>query len=213
MNISVVIADDHVLMRQGLVQMLDATDHISVIGECGDGVEFIEQVIRLQPDVAIMDISMPRMSGLVAIDKLLAQRPEAKVLVLSMHNELEYVEAMEGAGAKGYMLKESSSEELQKAIVAIAQGQRYFYTQKTGAPLDAEKNVSAARTNPLTALTRREREVFFLVAAGNTSKKIAELLNMSLKTAENHRSNIYKKLNVSSSAELIRLAGKAGLLE
>ncbi|MCW8109712.1 response regulator transcription factor [Alteromonas ponticola] len=213
MNITVVIADDHLLMRQGLVQMLNATDEISVIGECGDGVEFIEQVIRLCPDVAIMDISMPRMSGLVAIDKLLAQRPEAKILVLSMHNELEYVEAMQDAGAKGYMLKESSSEELQNAIVAIAQGQRYFYTHKTGINSSSPTSVASSRANPLSALTRREREVFFLVAAGNTSKKIAELLNMSLKTAENHRSNIYKKLKVSSSAELIRLAGKAGLLE
>ncbi|MCW8092604.1 response regulator [Alteromonas sp. ASW11-130] len=213
MSITVVIADDHVLMRQGLVQMLNSTGHISVIGECGDGIEFIEHVIKLNPDVAIMDISMPRMSGLVAIDKLLAQRPEAKVLVLSMHNELEYVEAMQDAGASGYMLKESSSEELQKAIMTIAQGQRYFYTLKEEAKTCLEQPAGSRRANPLTELTRREREVFFLVAAGNTSKKIAELLNMSLKTAENHRSNIYKKLHVSSSAELIRLAGKAGLLE
>ncbi len=213
MSTTVVIADDHVLMRQGLVQMLNTTGKIDVIGECGDGVELIELVLKLSPDVVVMDISMPKMSGLVAIDKLLAQRPECKILVLSMHNELEYVEAMQNAGAKGYMLKESSSEELQKAIFAIAKGQQHFYTDSLEDISCTEQPLTINRANPLSVLTRREREVFFLVAAGNTSKKIAELLNMSLKTAENHRSNIYKKLHVSSSAELIRLAGKAGLLE
>lgn len=208
MTIKIVLADDHVLMRQGLSQVLNADAGIDVIGECGDGVELIELVIRLKPDVVVMDISMPRMSGLVAIDKLLAQRPDCKILVLSMHNELEYIEAMQDAGAKGYVLKESSGDVLIDAIRSIYHGRTAFIAahqrNDTGKP---------ARVSPVAALTRREREVFFLVAAGNTSKQIAELLTMSLKTAENHRSNIYKKLNVSSSAELIRLAGKAGLLE
>lgn len=208
MTIKIVLADDHVLMRQGLSQVLNADAGIDVIGECGDGVELIELVIRLKPDVVVMDISMPRMSGLVAIDKLLAQRPDCKILVLSMHNELEYIEAMQDAGAKGYVLKESSGDVLIDAIRSIYHGRTAFIAahqrNDTGQP---------ARVSPVAALTRREREVFFLVAAGNTSKQIAELLTMSLKTAENHRSNIYKKLNVSSSAELIRLAGKAGLLE
>lgn len=209
MTISVVLADDHVLMRQGLSQMINADDHITVIGECGDGIELIEQTLKLSPDVVIMDISMPRMSGLVAIDKLLSQRPDTRILVLSMHDEIEYIEAMQEAGAKGYLLKESSSEELLDAIRKVAQGKACFPTLNG----DDKDTTPGKRLSPISALTRREREVFFLVAAGNTSKRIAELLDMSLKTAENHRSNIYKKLNVSSSAELIRMAGKAGLLE
>ena len=208
MTIKIVLADDHVLMRQGLSQVLNADPGIDVIGECGDGVELIEQGIKLRPEVVVMDISMPKMSGLVAIDKLLSQRPDCKILVLSMHNELEYIEAMQDAGAKGYVLKESSSDVLIDAIRSIYHGRTAFIAAQPGS--DQEK---PSRASPITALTRREREVFFLVAAGNTSKQIAELLTMSLKTAENHRSNIYKKLNVSSSAELIRLAGKAGLLE
>ncbi|MFT4938876.1 MAG: two-component system response regulator NreC [Paraglaciecola sp.] len=210
MNISLVIADDHVLMRQGLIQVLGADDDINIIGECGDGIELIKLVLKRQPDVIVMDISMPNMSGLVAIDKLLAQRPESRVLVLSMHDELEYVEAMRDAGAKGYILKETSSDKLIAAIKTVASGRTVFpeATSKHNAQLIQTKYL-----NPITVLTRREREVFFLVVAGNTSKKIAELLDMSLKTAENHRSNIYKKLHVSSSAELVRLAGKAGLLE
>tara|TARA_B100000700_G_scaffold325215_1_gene433409 strand:+ start:1902 stop:2528 length:627 start_codon:yes stop_codon:yes gene_type:complete len=208
MTIKIVLADDHVLMRQGLVQVINTDTTISVIGECGDGVELIEQVIRLKPDVVVMDISMPKMSGLVAIDKLLSQRPDCRILVLSMHNELEYIEAMQEAGAKGYVLKESSSDILIDAIKAVYHGKTAFLANNA----DTESK-PLQRTSPLNVLTRREREVFFLVAAGNTSKQIAGLLTMSLKTAENHRSNIYKKLNVSSSAELIRLAGRAGLLE
>jgi DNA-binding NarL/FixJ family response regulator len=209
MTIRVVLADDHVLMRQGVSQMLNATANISVIGECDDGVELVSAVVKLSPDVILMDISMPRMSGLVAIDKILSQRSDAKILVLTMHNEVEYVEAMRDAGAKGYVLKESSGDELVDAIKKVSAGQTVFPNSMS----DCEEEETQRHISPLSVLTRREREVFFLVAAGNTSKKIGELLNMSLKTAENHRSNIYKKLNLSSSAELIRMAGKAGLLE
>ena len=208
MSIKIIIADDHVIMRQGLIQMLQADGHFTVIGECGDGVSLINLVLTESPDVVLMDISMPEMSGLVAIDKILAQRPMTRILVLSMHNEREYMEAMRDAGAKGYLQKENSADALVQAIKQVAAGKQIFPGLES---LTAE--TSPATISPLSVLTRREREVFFLVAAGNTSKRIAELLTMSLKTAENHRSNIYKKLNVSSSAELIRLAGKAGLLE
>ncbi|WP_334065650.1 response regulator transcription factor [Alteromonas genovensis] len=209
MTINVVIADDHVLMRQGVSQMLNSHEHISVIDECNDGVELIASVLKHSPDVILMDISMPRMSGLVAIDKILSQRSTANILVLSMHNEIEYIDAMRDAGAKGYILKESSGDNLVDAIKKVAAG-KFCFPNTTERLQDGE---CQHHISPLSVLTRREREVFFLVAAGNTSKKIAELLDMSLKTAENHRSNIYKKLNVRSSAELIRLAGKAGLLE
>jgi two-component system response regulator NreC len=209
MTIRIVIADDHVLMRQGVSQMLNANAAISVIDECNDGIELIASVLKHSPDVILMDISMPKMSGLVAIDKILSQRNTANILVLSMHNEVEYIDAMRDAGAKGYILKESSGDSLVDAIKKVAAGKLCF-PDTTERMQDGERQ---QHISPLSVLTRREREVFFLVAAGNTSKKIAELLDMSLKTAENHRSNIYKKLNVRSSAELIRLAGKAGLLE
>jgi DNA-binding NarL/FixJ family response regulator len=209
MTIRVVLADDHVLMRQGVSQMLNANPDIDVVGECDDGVELIAAVLKHSPDVILMDISMPRMSGLVAIDKILSQRKDAKILVLSMHNEVEYIDAMRDAGAKGYILIESSGDSLVGAIKKVATNKTCFPDELTQSSSEqCQKHVS-----PLSVLTRREREVFFLVAAGNTSKKIAELLDMSLKTAENHRSNIYKKLNLSNSAELIRMAGKAGLLE
>ncbi|MFB0999347.1 MAG: response regulator transcription factor, partial [Colwellia sp.] len=121
-----------------------------------------------------------------------------------------YVEAMQEAGALGYVLKETSSEVLIQAIKLVAAGKSFF--PMTTVKLDSQQ-AQVKYINPIAVLTRREREVFFLVTAGNTSKNTAKLLDMSLKTAENHRSNIYKKLRVNSSAELVRLAGKAGLLE
>jgi two-component system response regulator NreC len=205
MSISLVVADDHVLMRQALVNYLKAGNEFTILAECKDGIELISQTLKTDPDVVVMDISMPNMSGLVAIDKLLSQRPTTKILVLSMHDELEYILAMQKAGAKGYILKESSSDLLIHAIKDVYNGKTFF-------PNLSANNCQLA-SNPLEVLTRREREVFFSVIAGNTSKKIAELLNMSVKTVENHRTKIYKKLQVGSVAELLRMANKAGLLE
>jgi DNA-binding NarL/FixJ family response regulator len=205
MSISLVVADDHVLMRQALVNYLKAGNEFTILAECKDGIELISQTLKTDPDVVVMDISMPNMSGLVAIDKLLSQRPTTKILVLSMHDELEYILAMQKAGAKGYILKESSSGLLIHAIKDVYNGKTFF-------PNLSANNCQLA-SNPLEVLTRREREVFFSVIAGNTSKKIAELLNMSVKTVENHRTKIYKKLQVGSVAELLRMANKAGLLE
>lgn len=205
MSISLVVADDHVLMRQALVNYLKAGNEFTILAECKDGIELISQTLKTDPDVVVMDISMPNMSGLVAIDKLLSQRPTTKILVLSMHDELEYILAMQKAGAKGYILKESSSDLLIHAIKDVYNGKTFF-------PSLSASNCQPA-SNPLEVLTRREREVFFSVIAGNTSKNIAELLNMSVKTVENHRTKIYKKLQVGSVAELLRMANKAGLLE
>ena len=205
MSISLVVADDHVLMRQALVNYLKAGNEFTILAECKDGIELISQTLKTDPDVVVMDISMPNMSGLVAIDKLLSQRPTTKILVLSMHDELEYILAMQKSGAKGYILKESSSDLLIHAIKDVYNGKTFF-------PNLSANNCQPA-SNPLEVLTRREREVFFSVIAGNTSKKIAELLNMSVKTVENHRTKIYKKLQVGSVAELLRMANKAGLLE
>ena len=205
MSISLVIADDHVLMRQALVSYLIEGNEFNVLAECKDGIELISQTLKTDPDVVVMDISMPNMSGLVAIDKLLSQRPATKILVLSMHDELEYMLTMQKAGAKGYILKESSSELLINAIKDVYHGNNFFP--------NLALNDAKPSSDPLGVLTRREREVFFSVIAGNTSKKIAELLNMSLKTVENHRTKVYKKLQVTRVAELLRMANKAGLLE
>ena len=153
MTIRVVLADDHVLMRQGVSQMLNANPDISVVGECDDGVALIAAVLKLSPDVILMDISMPRMSGLVAIDKILSQRSDAKILVLSMHNEVEYIEAMRDAGAKGYILKESSGESLVEAIKKVAANKTCFPDETTRTIARNATSVLPKPTSPHSSLS------------------------------------------------------------
>ncbi|MFU8785341.1 response regulator [Aliidiomarina sp.] len=211
-KIRLIVADDHTLVRQGIVQMLSQHELFEVICECEDGQSMVQATLKHNPDVLLMDISMPKMNGLVAIDKLLHHRPEAKILVLTMHDEIEYMHALHQSGAKGYMLKESSTEQLAEAILMIHQGQTYF-PQVLLKELAESKETGKVKESILDNITRREREVFFLVVAGRTTREIAELLDMSHKTAENHRGRILAKMNVSNTAELIRLAARKGLLE
>lgn len=211
-KIRLIVADDHTLVRQGIVQMLSQHELFEVICECEDGQSMVQAALKHNPDVLLMDISMPKMNGLVAIDKLLHHRPEAKILVLTMHDEIEYMHALHQSGAKGYMLKESSTEQLAEAILMIHQGQTYF-PQVLLKELAESKETGKVKESILDNITRREREVFFLVVAGRTTREIAELLDMSHKTAENHRGRILAKMNVSNTAELIRLAARKGLLE
>lgn len=211
-KIRLIVADDHTLVRQGIVQMLSQHELFEVICECEDGQSMVQAALKHNPDVLLMDISMPKMNGLVAIDKLLHHRPEAKILVLTMHDEIEYMHALHQSGAKGYMLKESSTEQLAEAILMIHQGQTYF-PKVLLKELAESKETGKVKESILDNITRREREVFFLVVAGRTTREIAELLDMSHKTAENHRGRILAKMNVSNTAELIRLAARKGLLE
>ncbi|RUO36968.1 DNA-binding response regulator [Aliidiomarina shirensis] len=211
-KIRIVIADDHTLVRQSIVQMLRQQGDFEVVQECEDGVSLVQAAIQKAPDVILMDISMPKMNGLVAIDKLLDNRPDAKVLVLTMHDEIEYMHALHTSGARGYVLKESSTEQLSEAIRVIHEGGTFFPNALTQS-LASGKGSSTDDTSILNNLTRREREVFHLVVAGRATKEIAVLLDMSYKTAENHRGRILNKLQVSNTAELIRLAARKGLLE
>ncbi|EGN75565.1 response regulator [Idiomarina sp. A28L] len=211
-KIRIVIADDHTLVRQSIVQMLLQQGDFEVVQECEDGQSLVQAAIQQAPDVILMDISMPKMNGLVAIDKLLHTRPEARVLVLTMHDELEYMHALHLSGARGYVLKESSTAQLAEAIRIIHKGGTFFPEALTKS-LATGKGSSADEHSILNNITRREREVFYLVVAGRTTKEIAVLLDMSHKTAENHRGKILNKMQVSNTAELIRLAARKGLLE
>lgn len=205
--IRVVIADDHTLMRQGVVRMLEAYPDIDVVAECQDGIALTAAVLRDQPDVVVMDIAMPKMNGLVAIEKILLQRPEAKILVLTMHNELEYMEAFYHSGAKGYVIKDATGDELYDAICRIHQGKQVFPEVLLAAL--KQGNVQPS----LEHLTRREREVFHLMVKGHPTKEIGRLLNMATKTAEHHRGKVLQKFQVTSTAELIRLAVKMKLYQ
>lgn len=210
--ISVLIADDHTILRHGLVSLLSKDENIRVIAEAADGVEAVKKALELKPAVIVIDISMPEMNGMEAVKRLHEQLPEAKVLVLTMHEEQEYVIHMVRAGASGYLLKDSASDELIDAVKALSEGKTYF-SQYAASVLATQYNKPAESwQDPYKNLTNREREVFHLIIEGKTTKEIARSLNISVKTAENHRGKVLDKLNVANAAELVRYAAKNHLL-
>ncbi|WP_076920496.1 MULTISPECIES: response regulator transcription factor [unclassified Pseudoalteromonas] len=210
--IRVLIADDHTILRQGLVSLLSKDNDISVIAEAADGMEAVQKALALKPAVIVIDISMPELNGMEAVKRLHEQLPEAKVLVLTMHEEQEYVLHMVRAGASGYLLKDSASDELIDAVKALAQGKTY-YSQYAASVLASQSQKPAENwQDPYKNLTKREREVFHLIIEGKTTKDIARSLDISVKTAENHRGKVLDKLNVANAAELVRYAAKNSLL-
>lgn len=206
--ISLILADDHTMVRQAIATTLKATGLFTIEYECGDGAELVETALKAPADIILMDISMPKMNGFAALEKLLHYRPQSKIIILSMHSEPEYVEAVKLAGARAYIQKDAPSEQLIQVIQEVAAGKSYFPNTS-----DQLSERLPSSTNPMEGLTRREREIFYLVVAGRSSKQISRLLSLSAKTIENHRSNIFKKLNVASTIELIHFAAKNGLLE
>lgn len=206
--ISLILADDHTMVRQAIATTLKATGLFTIEYECGDGAELVETALKMPADIILMDISMPKMNGFAALEKLLHYRPQSKVIILSMHSEPEYVEAVRLAGARAYIQKDAPSEQLIRVIQDVASGKYCFPNNNQKQP-----ETQASPSNPMEGLTRREREIFYLVVAGRSNKQIAQLLSLSAKTIENHRSNIFKKLKVSSTVELIHFAAKSGLLE
>lgn len=207
--IKLILADDHTLVRNAIAQALQADERLSVIKQCTDGNDLYEAILSETADVVLMDISMPGMNGLVALDKILQQRPDTKIIALSMHNEQEYIDAMQRGGAKGYVFKDATSETLVASIMRVHSGATCFPERlfKQG------ETVSSVKQTPIERLTRREREVFFLVVAGRSTREIADSLAMSVKTAENHRGKVLRKLEVRNTVELVHFAAKNGLLE
>ena len=209
--IRLLIADDHTVLRECLVTTLRASGDCLVVGEAGDGISAIELAHSLQPDVAVVDISMPRLNGVEVVRRLTAELPRTRVLVLTMHEEDEYVVQMVRAGARGYLVKHAATAELLTAIRAIASGGVYFGPYATR--LLAGQLQQPTSDDPYGTLSAREREVLHLVVDGLTIKEIARQLDISAKTAENHRSRLLAKLGVRNSAELVRYAVRKRLVE
>ena len=208
--IRVVVADDHRIVREGLVRILTGGG-CEVVAEAADGLEAVERAVATQPDIVVLDLSMPRLSGLEALRRIRQEAPRARVLVLTVHDEVEYVMPAVAAGAAGYLLKDTAAVELLAAVAALHRGQGYLGPQAAGA-VAAGVRTPAAAADPYGTLTRREREVFHLVAEGKTIKEIARLLGVTPKTAENHRSRLLGKLELRNAAELVRYAARHGLL-
>lgn len=211
--IRLILGDDHTLVRNAIAQSLEATGEFKVVRECADGNELYQAALNVPADLILMDISMPKMNGFVALEKILQQRPQTKVLALSMHSEQEYIQAMRRGGAVGYVFKDATTEELTETIFRVCEGRLSFPSMEVENGSSKDMSGHTPVEASLDSLTRREREVFFLVVAGHSTRKIAELLAMSAKTAENHRGKVLRKLGVANTVELLHFAARKGLLE
>ncbi|MEO8669828.1 MAG: response regulator transcription factor [Tahibacter sp.] len=211
--IRVLVADDHTLVRESLVASLCASGQCLVVGEAADGIEAIEKAIRLQPDVAIVDISMPRLNGMEVVRRLGAELPQTRVLVLTMHEEEEYVVHMLRAGAAGFLVKSAPIAELLHAVRTLAGGGVHFGAAASKVLAAQVHHAKPLSADPYGTLSPREREVFHLVIDGMTTKEIAKVLEISVKTAENHRIRVLAKLEVRNAAELVRYAARKRLID
>ncbi|MFY9550978.1 MAG: response regulator transcription factor [Thermoanaerobaculia bacterium] len=211
-RIRVLVADDHTILRQGLVGILKASDEMEVVGEAAEGSEAVEKALKTRPDVVVLDISMPRMNGLEAARRIREALPSTRILVLTMHDDEEYVLQMVRAGASGYLLKEGAASELLAGIRALKAGKAHFGPHAAKALSDAYQRDSDRPGDPYGTLTDREREVFQLVVEGKHNAEIAKLLFISPKTVDNHRTRLMEKLGLHSTGELVRYAAKHKLL-
>lgn len=209
--IRLLIADDHTVLRECLVATLRNSGDCLVVGETGDGISAIELAHTLRPDVAVIDISMPRLNGVEVVRRLAVELPHTRILVLTMHEEDEYVVQVARAGARGYLVKNAATTELLDAIRTVAAGNVYFGPYATKVLVDQLQQPQPE--DPYGDLSAREREVLHLVVDGLTIKEIARRLEISAKTAENHRSRVLAKLDVRNSAELVRYAVRKRLIE
>ncbi|KKL74329.1 hypothetical protein LCGC14_2065980 [marine sediment metagenome] len=212
--ITVVLADDHALMREGTRQILEDHPGLVVVGEAADGLEALER-LELQPDVVLMDIAMPRLGGLEAALELRQRKLPTKVLVLTQYDNKEYVFHMLKAGAAGYILKKAAGTELVSAIRAVHAGESFLYPSAAKAVVDRYfgEGEEEEEERRLDRLSDREKEVLKLLAEGLSNREIAELLCLSVKTVMSHRASIMEKLDIHNRTELVKFAIRAGLID
>lgn len=216
-TIRVVLADDHVFVRDGIKSLLETEDNIIVVGEATDGLEAMQTVESNKPDLLIVDIRMPHLTGIEVVEKLRSQNNPVKIIVLSMHESEEYVLKSIRAGADGYLLKGSSKEEFLKALHTVANGGKYFSGDISSILIDQLKNsaIQLETKQPLAddmSITKREKEILKLLLSGKGNKEIAEALEISKRTAEVHRFNLMKKLKVKNLMELSNKANEYALI-
>lgn len=206
----ILLADDHAVVRQGFGRILAAQSDMEIVGEAGNGREAVEMAEKLKPEVVVMDVSMPELNGIEATRRLAKSLPYTRVLALSMHKDSVYVREILRAGARGYLLKDSSDQDLIAAVRSLAKGEGYISPAVSSAVLaDYRQHV----TDPIDLLTSREREVLQMIAEGQTNKDIAGKLNLSVYTVDAHRGRIMEKLNLHSTGEMVRFAMRNGLID
>ena len=210
--IRVLLADDHMIVRTGIRHVLQSEPGFEVVGEAATGSEAVSLAASLQPDVVILDISMPGESGLLVAARLRESSPEPRILILSMHDNAEYVLGSVRAGAHGYLLKDTAATELRNAIRSVCRGESYFSPPIASRLREALRNEQESHSGSLAQLTAREREVLRGVVRGRTNKEIAGELGISHRTVETHRESLMRKLQIRTVAELTRFALGAGVI-
>ncbi len=211
--IKIVIADDHRMVREGLKQLLELDGDIVVIGEAGDGVSCLEIIKNLNPDVVLLDINMPQMNGLQALQKLKENKCKSKILILTIHNEIEYLMKAVDIGVDGYVLKDSECDVLRKAIFSVFNGENYIQSELVSLMKEKLENSEQDELTEDNLLTKREMEVLKLLTEGLFNKEIAYQLSISEKTVKNHVSNIFKKISVSDRTQAAVYAIKKNIVE
>jgi two-component system response regulator NreC len=209
MSLRALLADDHLIVRQGLRAILEKAG-IEVVGEAGDGMEAVRLAAELRPQVAVLDLAMPMLNGLDAARELLRDSPETSIILLTMHTEEQYILAALQAGVKGYVVKTQAAADLVQAVEQVCGGDLYLSAGVSQVVTQAYLKKTEPINEPL---TQRERQVLQLVAEGNTTKEIARKLEISVKTAESHRTRVMDKLDIHDVAGLVRYAIRRGLIQ
>lgn len=202
----VLIVDDHPMVAQGISAILETYDDIEVVGTLCNGQEAIDEVAGLDPDVILLDLNMPRVNGLAATEIILERRPDSRIVILSMHDSLEYINTALSHGAMGYLLKDVPTDEIKEAIDIVMQGRRYLCA-------GAARAIRPAGDEAREPLTSREQTILLELAQGKSNKDVAQALEISVRTVETHRKNIKRKLGISSTAGLTRYAMEHGVLQ
>lgn len=211
----VLIADDHAIFREGIKMVLGRNPELEIIGEAEDGPTAVAKAVELAPDVVIMDISMPELTGIEATGQIMAQCPQIRIVILSVHSRKTFIMEALKAGARGYVVKDSAGEKLLDAVEAVLKGESYLDSPVASHLVDEFVRLPAAplEENPAQALTDREKQIMRLIVDGLSNKQIAEKLFISPKTVENHRANIMSKLGLHDVIDLVKFAISSGLVD
>ena len=208
-TIRVFLADDHAMVREGLAALVEADKGIEVIGQCGDGLKVVTEVLTCNPDVVILDITMPGLNGLDICRELVQKCDGISILILTMHSNEQFIAQALENGATGYLLKESAAEKLTEAIKRVAAGEIFL---GPGIPRNVLQKLGQIEKDPYQKLSTRERQVLQLIAEGKTNRVVAEVLELSTKTVDTHRTRLMRKLNIHDQTSLVKFAIRKGII-